>query len=74
MPQSFSVSQIELKAQAPAPGVGADALRPAGDLLQSTLVSATLARGFAEGTKRRPLLDHFRMRFVNDFAMGSSCP
>ena len=66
------MSQIEFKA----PGPGAWELeqthfgRPATRYM-STLVSDPLARGFAEGTKRYGLLlDHFRMRFVNDFCYG----
>jgi pyruvate,water dikinase len=41
----------------------------------STIVSDPLARGFAEGTGRYGLLlDHFRMRFVNDFCYGKFVP
>jgi pyruvate,water dikinase len=68
--------QIEFKA----PGPGAWELeqthfgRPATRYM-STIVSDPLAKGFAEGTRRYGLLlDHFRMRFVNDFCYGKFVP
>lgn len=70
------MSQIEFKA----PGPGAWELeqthfgRPATRYM-STIVSDPLARGFSEGTRRYGLLlDHFRMRFVNDFCYGKFVP
>ena len=70
------MTQIEFKA----PGPGAWELeqthfgRPATRYM-STIVSDPLARGFSEGTRRYGLLlDHFRMRFVNDFCYGKFVP